>query len=137
MTVITDFTKECDALLNIVERDCEQLKPRVEELRSLYYDERRARIDAEWREVYARDEMKAAQRIVKKLESGRKNAVTPYIVDEDGAMECSCGTEIEDWWTFCPSCGGWLDRDSATPPEPDYDSMRDMLIEDAWANGGE
>jgi len=136
MTVITGFTQECDELLNIVERDCPQLKLRVEGLRSLYFDERRARIDAEWRERYARDELRKAQRQIGKLESGRKNVATPTIVDEDGEMECSCWTTIEDWWAYCPSCGGWIDRDAATPPEPDYDSMRDALIEDAWAKEG-
>ena len=66
-------------------------------------------------------------------ESG--NSVEPVLDkwDDEGVEEChceDCGTELP-WreWTFCTSCGKWIDWDFAHPQEPDWDALRDAMLD--------
>jgi len=52
--------------------------------------------------------------------------------DEDGIIESHCDEceyDLEREWTFCPCCGNWLDWDFARVPEPNWDMMRDAMLD--------
>lgn len=53
---------------------------------------------------------------------------TPVLRGDEATCD-DCEGELDREWTFCPNCGTWIDWDFAHPPEPDWDAMRDAMLD--------
>lgn len=125
-----DTWKEMVTDLSIMNKD---MAARMSKLKTEYYDVKRENYDLRMRLVFAknalRDDMKALPPTV--VKAGCNDPDPQYY--EPAEYTCGmCDINLMEEWTFCPSCGVWIDWDFPLYPDDDdsaYDAFRDAQLE--------
>ena len=129
-----DTWKEMVTDLSIMNKD---MAARMSKLKTEYYDVKRENYDLRMQLVFAKESLRKESRALPPtvVRAGCNDPDPQYY--EPGEYECGeCGLHLEQEWTFCPSCGVWIDWDFPIYPEDDgsaYDAWRDDQLELAMA----